>query len=889
MPPRFHRIPQRRVCPHPGASRALASLALLLVAAIPAVAGPGVADGAVLLTYTITATAGPGGSISPAGAVSVPAGSDESFAITAAPCYSVADVRVDGISKGSIAEYTFTNVQADHTISVTFEPDRFTIVASAGTGGSITPTGEVSVPCGDPQRFDIASDACYAIDDVVVDGVSQGAVTSYEFLDVHAPHTIQANFLLIPFPIDVVVGPGGSVVPSGTVWVDCGQSRTFEITPDECHAIENVVVDDASLGPITSYTFVDVERDHTLEAWFVARTFTLTSSAGAGGTIQPLGSVLVGCDGSQSFNITPAACHAIQDVTVDGVSLGPVARYTFTNTRADHAIHATFALITFPIVATAGAGGSISPSGTVAVACGGSQAFAVAADSCYFIEDVRVDGQSVGPVTSYTFTNVAANHTLSAAFSPVENDSPAVSGLGANPVVLWPPDHSMRDVAIGYAASDCGPVGCALTVTSNEPAVGTGDGDLEPDAEVLDAHHVRLRAERAADGGGRVYTVRLTCTDAQGHATITTVPVVSVHDIASPPSGTITPTGSTLAFTGVFWDAPGSTHQATWTFNDSSIGGSVVEPSGTTNGVSATNYRFTLPGVYRVRMSLTDSHAVTSYATTRGDLPEIVAIYDTTDGYAAGGGWYASPPGALASNPAATGKMSFGFVSSFFKNPNNPRDPRGNLRFAFGQGGLEFSASSVTGVTIAGARARLTGAGSIVGDTASYAFELGIVDGALGGSGGTDRIRMKVLAPGTGAVVYDTQPGAADDAEPTTVVGAGSSIVLHYQGATPVSVPADVAPPLSFALAPTEPNPAHGVALLRYSLPVRGDVRLRLYDVTGRGLATLASGAVDAGVHAARLDVRALAGGVYFCRFEARTPDGSTLLHAETRKLLVAK
>ena len=68
------------------------------------------------------------------------------------------------------------------------------------------------------------------------------------------------------------------------------------------------------------------------------------------------------------------------------------------------------------ITASAGSGGSITPSGAVAVAEGGSQTFTIAADACFAIQDVLVDGVSVGAVASFPFTNVTANHTIAASF-----------------------------------------------------------------------------------------------------------------------------------------------------------------------------------------------------------------------------------------------------------------------------------------------------------------------------------------------------------------------------------------------------------------------------------------------------------------------------------------
>src|SRR5439155_7377974 len=65
-------------------------------------------------------------------------------------------------------------------------------------------------------------------------------------------------------------------------------------------------------------------------------------------------------------------------------------------------------LLTYTLTASAGANGSISPSGTVSVNPGASQAFTITPNACYHVADVLVDGSSVGPVTSYTCTSVSA-------------------------------------------------------------------------------------------------------------------------------------------------------------------------------------------------------------------------------------------------------------------------------------------------------------------------------------------------------------------------------------------------------------------------------------------------------------------------------------------------
>ena len=127
--------------------------------------------------------------------MAVNCGDDQTFTITPAGCYQIADVLVDGISVGAVTSYTFTDVAANHTIAASFAQTTYTITASAGTGGIDRPercgrrrTAAPIRPSRSRRR------AAYQIADVLVDGVSVGAVASYTFTDVTANHTIAATF-----------------------------------------------------------------------------------------------------------------------------------------------------------------------------------------------------------------------------------------------------------------------------------------------------------------------------------------------------------------------------------------------------------------------------------------------------------------------------------------------------------------------------------------------------------------------------------------------------------------------------------------------------------------------------------------------------------------------
>jgi hypothetical protein len=114
--------------------------------------------------------------------------------------------------------------------NITVKNDRM-ITASAGVNGSISPSGDVPVPYGTNRSFTITPVADYHVLDVLVDGVSVGAVTAYTFTNVTVDHTISANF---DANFWVVTLAANSRIVGATPWsqnVTKGATATFHITP----------------------------------------------------------------------------------------------------------------------------------------------------------------------------------------------------------------------------------------------------------------------------------------------------------------------------------------------------------------------------------------------------------------------------------------------------------------------------------------------------------------------------------------------------------------------------------------------------------------------------------------------------------------------------------
>jgi len=188
----------------------------------------------------------------------------------------------------------------------------------------------------------------------LIQGLSIGKAFYQSYFDFGSdPDMMDAQPLLLGDP-SLIVFPsephkiiassttGGTISPSGEVLVDCGSSQSFRITPDICYQVKDVLVDGISVGPVTSYTFENVQADHIIEAVFEKIQFQIIASSSVGGTISPSGEVLVDCGSSQSFKITPDSNYYIKDVLVDGVSVGPVSSYTFKNIQADYKLKVVF-------------------------------------------------------------------------------------------------------------------------------------------------------------------------------------------------------------------------------------------------------------------------------------------------------------------------------------------------------------------------------------------------------------------------------------------------------------------------------------------------------------------------------------------------------------------
>lgn len=313
---------------------------------------------------------------------------------------------------------------------------------------------------------------------------------------------------------DAVDGPltpqcspaSGSTFPNGTTFVTClaedshanratGTFRvSVNVTPPSLNLPADITVHGAGSpgAAIVNYT-VTTDAGATVvctppsgSVFFAVTTVTCTATnAGGGVTTGTFTITVIGGD------TTPPVLTLPADMVVEATGPGG-ATVTFTATAVDD-VDGPVAVVCTP------ASGSLFPLGVTTVNCTASDSSSNVAHGSFHI-------------------------------GVVDTTPPQIVDASASPSNLWPPNHKMVNVTITVHAIDAvdpAPVVHIVSVSSNQPANGNGDGNTATDWVITGPTTLQVRSERAG-GSDRVYTITFTVTDSSGNvATGTTTVTVS--------------------------------------------------------------------------------------------------------------------------------------------------------------------------------------------------------------------------------------------------------------------------------------------------------------------------------------------------------------------------
>jgi len=237
--------------------------------------------------HTITATASVGGNILPQ-TKQVMHGHNELFRFTSDDGFELKEVLIDEINNPEAilkGEYPFNNIDAKHSISVTFKKKEYQITATADSGGTISPLAD-QVSHGDSKSFDIELDNGYVIDKVLINAQDKSDDVLNEsedrknipIYDITENKKIEVFFKKKQYTINVSRGKNGTIRPAENQIVEHGEdSCKFTFSLQVGYEIDKVLIDDVNNDKAVSdrcFMFENVTDNHNISVSFKKRQDT---------------------------------------------------------------------------------------------------------------------------------------------------------------------------------------------------------------------------------------------------------------------------------------------------------------------------------------------------------------------------------------------------------------------------------------------------------------------------------------------------------------------------------------------------------------------------------------------------------------------------------------
>jgi uncharacterized repeat protein (TIGR02543 family) len=322
--------------------------------------------------------------------------------------------RWSGALSGSANPATIT-MSGNKAVTVTFTQNRYTLTISTSGSGSTSPsTGSRSYGSGSQVQVTATPASGWSFSHWHLDGADAGS-SNPTTVTMNSAHTLQAVFTQNTYTLTVSVTGSGSTTPAAGSYVySTGSSVPVTASPVAGWSFDHWVLDGSSVGSANPYTVL-MNGGHTLGAVFTQDQYTLSVNISGQGSVSKSPSQATYTYGaSVQMTATPAAGWTFMGWSGDASGFSNPLSLTVNGNMA---VTATFTQVAYTITASAGSGGVISPSGSVSVGQGSSRAFTITPNSGYAVSGVVVDGSSVGAVSSYTFSNVQAAHTISASFT----------------------------------------------------------------------------------------------------------------------------------------------------------------------------------------------------------------------------------------------------------------------------------------------------------------------------------------------------------------------------------------------------------------------------------------------------------------------------------------
>ncbi|MFA5366191.1 MAG: hypothetical protein WC325_13500 [Candidatus Bathyarchaeia archaeon] len=329
-------------------------------------------------TYTITPSHDSGCTITPNTAQEVAEGGSQGFTYSADTGYNISSVLVDGVSVANTGSYTFNNVQADHTISVTSTPKiRYSDIAVSDTIANKTVTF-----------------SSYWTDETV-------------------------NLLNYTFSTN-----------NTGVWTN-DTAVAFSGTPGWANVSKTL---NSTIGQVVGYQwFVNDTAgnlNNTAIQTLTTKAYYITASNDTYSLLEPLGQVAVCYGANQQFNFSALDGYTVEQVVINGsVSASTTSPYVFLDIQANQTISVSTSEQVWYVNATSDTGCTVDPTGLLMIPAGTWANFTFSANVGYQLYKLYVNDTETASGTTYNFIPTG-NTTLYITSTEISTGLPAGGGGG---------------------------------------------------------------------------------------------------------------------------------------------------------------------------------------------------------------------------------------------------------------------------------------------------------------------------------------------------------------------------------------------------------------------------------------------------------------------------
>ena len=229
-------------------------------------------------------------------------------------------------------------VTSNITYTAVYEPvlRRYHVSVSEVENGLIATNGDDYLNCNESLTYIFTPYTGYKVKDVIINGQSVGAVSSYTFSNVNSDQTLCVIFEKIQYSINVICGENGSTDKTGTTQIEYGSSITVNISAHENFAIDTIKVNGVTVDITSALTLAEVTENCVIEVYFKQIRFGINTKCTSNGSVTPSSEVDLGESIRVDFSAKPFC--KVKDVKIDGVSMGAIDYYTFANVSSDHTV-----------------------------------------------------------------------------------------------------------------------------------------------------------------------------------------------------------------------------------------------------------------------------------------------------------------------------------------------------------------------------------------------------------------------------------------------------------------------------------------------------------------------------------------------------------------------